>query len=42
MWTVYTKAKKCLLFQSIYLYNDFVYSLEEQVHKDSKLEIITN
>ena len=37
-----TKAKKCLLFQSIYLYNNFVYSLEEQVHKDSKLEIMTN
>ena len=41
MWTVYTKAKKCLLFKSIYLYNDFVYFLEEQLHKDSKLGIMT-
>ena len=42
MWAVYEK-EECLFSQSIYfLHKTFFYFLEGQLHKDTKLGIVTN
>ena len=42
MWAVYIKEVSIIPLYITSSYNDFVYFLEPQVHKNSKLGIMTN